>query len=113
MITAVDTSVLLDVLGADPDFGPASKEALRTSHSDGRVIASDVVYAETASFFPSGQAARETLARMGIELDPAGIDAALAAGSAWHAYREQGGSRDRIVADFLVGAHALEQPSAC
>lgn len=29
MITAVDTSVLLDVFGADPSFGPSSQATLR------------------------------------------------------------------------------------
>lgn len=27
-------------------------------------------------------------------------------GSAWRAYRRQGGARQRVLADFLIGAHA-------
>lgn len=30
----------------------------------------------------------------------------LRAGSAWHEYRRSGGSRERVIADFLIGAHA-------
>jgi predicted nucleic acid-binding protein len=38
----------------------------------------------------------------------AGIDesAALAAGTAWAAHRRAGGTRSRVIADFLIGAHA-------
>lgn len=32
---------------------------------------------------------------------------AQAAGRAWWAYRRRGGKRERVVADFLIGAHAL------
>ena len=31
---------------------------------------------------------------------------ALAAGRCWQEYRKAGGSRERVIADFLIGAHA-------
>lgn len=31
------------------------------------------------------------------------------AGEAWRSYRKRGGSRQRVVADFLIGAHASLQ----
>ncbi len=31
---------------------------------------------------------------------------ALSAGEAWRTYRARGGKRERVIADFLVGAHA-------
>lgn len=37
------------------------------------------------------------------------IDAALAAGSAWREHRRRGGGRNRIIADCLIGGHALVQ----
>jgi predicted nucleic acid-binding protein len=51
MITAVDTNVLLDVFGADPEFGQRSAEALRACLREGRLVACEVVWAETASFY--------------------------------------------------------------
>lgn len=87
MITAVDTNVLLDVFGADPEFGQRSAAALRACLREGRLVACEVVWAETASFFPS----------------PA---AALAASGAWRKHRAKGGRRERVAADFLIGAHA-------
>ena len=109
MITAVDTSVLLDVFGADPTFGNASKDALETCVAEGRLVACDVVWAETGSFFPSPRAAEAALERLGVGFEPVRTDSALAAGAAWSTYRGRGGRRERVVADFLVGAHALHQ----
>lgn len=45
MKTAVDSSVLLDVLGADPRFGGTSREALRAAYDAGALVACDLVWA--------------------------------------------------------------------
>ncbi len=107
MITAVDTSVLLDVFGADPQFGPASAAALRDCLEAGRVLACEVVWAETGASFAT--AAEADSALRGLRVDFSALDAptALAAGEAWRSYRKAGGTRERVIADFLIGAHAL------
>lgn len=51
MITAVDTTVLVDVLGGNQSDGPRSREALRTCLDQGRLLACDVVWAETLAGF--------------------------------------------------------------
>jgi len=109
LITAVDTSVLLDLFAADPVFGPGSRAAVKASLAEGRVVACEVVWSEIAGAFPSTEQARAQLEAIGAGFDPLGIDAALAAGAAWKAYRLRGGKRARMVSDFLVGAHALHQ----
>ena len=105
MITAVDTSVLLDVFGADPKFGRRSRDALRRCIAEGSLIACDIVWAEVAAHFPAG-AAQEAMTRLSVGFDPLDCDAALAAGAAWRSYRARGGTRARVIADFLIGAHA-------
>lgn len=30
-------------------------------------------------------------------------------GDAWRAYRARGGSKQRVIADFMIGAHAFKQ----
>jgi len=47
--------------------------------------------------------------RLDVQFDPMTVDAAVRAGTAWRRYRERGGRRDRVVSDFLIGAHALAQ----
>jgi predicted nucleic acid-binding protein len=109
MITAVDTSVLLDVFGADPAFGPHSAEWLRTCSSDGQLIACEVVWAEVAAMFPSPAQARQAMKSLPVNFSAINEEAALSAASAWRAYRSRGGRRQRVVADFLIGAHAKTQ----
>ena len=109
MITALDTSVLLDVLTADPTHGRASAAALAQARQEGAILACDVVWAETAAWFPSATAATEAFQRIGLRFDPLDDTAAALAGQSWRAYRRRGGTRERIVSDFLVAAHALSR----
>lgn len=110
MITAVDTNVLLDVLGGDEDFGGPSAAALRQATADGKLVACDAVWAETALWFPSGAACTERLAAMGIAYDAISVGAAEVAADIWRSHRRTGARRrDRVVADFLIGAHAITQ----
>jgi predicted nucleic acid-binding protein len=95
MITAVDTNVLIDVLTADSEFGLASRDALR-----------EVVWAETAARFGSTDAASAALQQLRVRYVPIDASGANLAGAIWWAYRKAGGTRNRIVSDFLVGAHA-------
>ena len=69
----------------------------------------EVVWAETAAFFASPDAAREAFSTLGATYSALEVGAAQAAASAWRAYRQDGGVRDRVVADFLVAAHAQTQ----
>jgi predicted nucleic acid-binding protein len=109
VISAVDTSVLLDVFGADPQFGPRSREALDRCLDEGSLVLSDVVWAETAAAFADPDAAERAMAALGAGFSAASLEAASFASTAWRAYRKAGGSRTRLVADFLVGAHASVQ----
>jgi predicted nucleic acid-binding protein len=109
VITAVDTSVLLDVLGADAAFGTSSASALRACAADGRLVACEIVWAELGSVFAASDDAADAFARLQIDFSPLEQATALAAGAAWRSYRLRGGTRARLVADFLIGAHAVTQ----
>lgn len=109
MITAVDTSVLLDVFGGDPVHGRGSAQALRDCIAAGRLIACEVVWAETSASFPTPDAAADALAQLGIAFSPVDAAASARCGAAWREYRRAGGSRDRVIADFLIAAHAIGQ----
>lgn len=106
MISSIDTSVLLDVLRGDPQFGPVSLEALRRCSSEGRLVACSTVWAEVTAAYEDIDLAGRTMDAMGIELVPDDRAVATAAGRAWQAYRQAGGTRRRVLSDFLVAAHA-------
>jgi predicted nucleic acid-binding protein len=108
VITAVDTSVLLDVFAADHVHGLASRRALQVCLREGSLVACDVVWAEVAGAFPSSAAAATAMERLGVLHGPSDIPTALLAGDSFRRYRQRGGRRERVVADFLVGAHAAK-----
>ena len=109
MITAVDTSVLLDVFTADPAFGQLSAETLRACMLDGKLVACEIVWAEISASFLDSRAAEEALKRIGVEFAPLDQISSLQAGLHWKKYRESGGKRTRIISDFLIGSHAHQQ----
>ena len=111
MITAVDTSVLLDLLLQDPSFGTKSEEALRKASREGALIVCEVVYAELAGLFPSQAALEAFLRETGIQLKPSSTEMLWKAGELWRRFcldrpRHTVVAR-RIIADFLIGAHAM------
>ena len=113
MTTAVDSAVLIDVFQEEPGWAARSADALDAASRAGRLTVCDVVWAEVAGRFASPAAAAAALSTPGIEFDPMTAPAAADAGRLWRAFREAGGGRrDRVVADFLVGAHALHQAEA-
>lgn len=107
MITAVDTNILVDIFLDDRTFGRASADKLRVCLEEGALVVCGVVFVETAPLFPSVEACLKTLAALGIRHTPIALDSYTVAASAWRAYRQSGGGHNRMVADFLIGAHAL------
>lgn len=109
MITAVDTNVLVDVFGDDPVFAEASANALRRCTHEGRLVACDIVWAELAALFPSRAMLEEKMDRLAIGFLPLEREAACLAGETWNRYRARGGQRTRIIAGFMIAAHAQLQ----
>jgi predicted nucleic acid-binding protein len=109
VITEVDTSVLLDVFGAHPRFGSHCADALRNCLRQGEVVACVAVRSETRVAFPSDHAFFDAMRTLEIGLSSIAEQAATLAGRIHKKHRAAGGKRDRVVADFLIGAHAALQ----
>ena len=132
MITAVDTNIILDVLIPGEPFGESSKILLDRHLSKGKLIICEVVFAELAAGFPSGQELEFFLADTGIGLVCSNEKALFLAGSRWAKYARKGArnrfscgkcghafqvpcpqctsvlkKRLHVLGDFLIGAHAL------
>lgn len=107
MITAVDSSVLLDLLTGDPTHGPASASRLRKASAEGALIGSTAVWAEVIGASDDPRAMTSRLDRLGVELVADDREVAIVAGRVYRAYRTAGGTRRRILPDFLIGAHAM------
>ena len=106
MITLVDTNVLLDVFLPDPNFGERSLELLENAFQQGSLIVNEIIYAELAPQFDYRNLLDNTLAKLGIRIVLIDQETAYTAGRKWKQYKKTGGTRDRILANFLIGAHA-------
>lgn len=106
MISALDTSVLLDMLLGDARFGPASTVIMRRASAEGRLVVCSAVWAEVSAAYDDSRRAASALDRMDVELVPDDREVGAMAGTAWRSYRRAGGTRRRVLADFLIGAHA-------
>ncbi len=106
---AVDSSVLLDVLTDDPKFAAASAASIAQALAHGEVVVCDAVVAEVQCMLDTRDTAMEALAEFGFRFVPTSEQAAVRAGHMQRRFRDRGGRRDRVVADFLIGAHALLQ----
>ena len=112
MITAVDTSVLLDEFLGDDRYGARSREWLREAYARGAVLICDVVYAELVPAFGNQDSLKEALSTINATPSPIDTGIAYEAGLRWGRYRRAGGTRERVLADFLIGAHALATADA-
>ncbi len=70
-------------------------------------MASEVVWVDVATGAPTLEAVRGQVGDLGVAFQPMSEAAAVAAAQAWRGYREEGGSRERLSPDFLIGGHAL------
>ena len=106
---AIDSSVLIDVSTNDPAFADASFDALRDAISRDDVVICDAVMAELCASVDQVDATLEAIAELGIRFSAVSEQAAVRAGVMQRRYRDRGGRRERVISDFLVGAHALMQ----
>jgi predicted nucleic acid-binding protein len=107
VITAVDTGILSDIFRRDPLHYEPSAQAVRAALSQGALVACELVWAEIAAGFDDPGVAERALSRLTVGFSPIDRKASLVAGMAWREYRRSGGPRTRVVADFMIGAHAL------
>ncbi len=107
MITAVDTNVLMDTFRSGSPHHTQSQTWLRTAYDSGAIIVCDVVYAELVPFFRDRSQLDEALSAVNAAVSSIDTSIAYQAGARWMQYRRAGGPRTRIIADFLIGAHAM------
>ena len=130
MNTAIDSNVLFDILSRDPEHYGGSVRQLSRQRSIADLIVGEVVYAELAPWFEGPTSLNQFLSALGISIVMSSGDALHRAGVAFRRYARERGAfrcaecgaaldsacpqcgsrqtrRQHIVADFMIGAHAL------
>ena len=108
----VDTNIAVDLLEGESRWSGWSREALLSALEAGAVVASAVVVGELAPRFEEAEDALVALSDFGIGAVSLDSVSAYWAGAAHARYRKAGGGRERILADFFIGAHALKSGAA-
>jgi len=108
LITALDTSVLLDVLAAEPKYVARSQKALRTAVHEGAIVSCPIVWAELRPFFPDRSSMLKAVETLGLVYSPITEFASLLAGEIFKKYTSSGGRRGRMIPDFIIAAHAAD-----
>jgi predicted nucleic acid-binding protein len=111
-VIACDSSVLVDLIDGTPADANAAMVALDQALLLGPVVLCEVALAEVCTSFKGGSEVLQLLEDVGIVYSAMEPKSALRAGEMQRRYRQRGGRRERTVADFLIGAHAMMQCDA-
>jgi predicted nucleic acid-binding protein len=106
--TAIDTSVLIAIAKGE-SAGSDWVDLLIHTRPESDLVICDVVAAELFAALADGVKFRRMLRDLGISFSPTSLAAAQLAGRIFKSYRQQGGPREHLLPDFLIGAHASEQ----
>ncbi|MEP6821003.1 MAG: type II toxin-antitoxin system VapC family toxin [Chthoniobacterales bacterium] len=107
MISALDSNVLIDLLGPPTKFTDPSIAALDDCHRRGALIVCPVVIAELAAYSQTAGELKRLLEDMHLGLVAFSWDDLHAAGDAYVRYcRRSGRPKTRMLADFLIAGHA-------
>ncbi|MCD7097102.1 type II toxin-antitoxin system VapC family toxin [Stenotrophomonas sp. MMGLT7] len=114
---AIDSSVLIDLLGEDETRVDAAEGCVREALAQGPVVLCEVVVSEITAGLGFGADIMDVVEEMGMRYLPIERRAAIRAGEMQRRYnqrRKVAGAAipARTVPDFLVGAHAMLQCSA-
>ncbi len=108
MITAIDTNILVDILLDDPKYYSSSLDLIESSKRLGKVVICDIVTAEISVMLPEKEL-EEFMQDFEIEFSPLSQKSANLAGTIFKKYLKRKKEKNRIIADFLIGAHAICQ----
>lgn len=102
----VDTNVLVDVLADDPQWADWSIRQLRAQAQIHELAINPIIYAELSLAFSTMEALDAILADLGLTFLELPRPALFLAGKAFSRYRQRGGTKQNVLADFSIGAHA-------
>lgn len=102
----VDTNVLLDVLEDDPKWATWSQQQLESAALTDRLAINAVIYSELSMAFERIEELEQVVAeaRLAVEIIPR--EALFLAGKVFLECRRRKGSKQGVLPDFYIGAHA-------
>lgn len=108
----LDSNVVIDVLERDLAWYDWSAERIASAARHDVVAASSIVVAECAGRFADLTEATAAFSALDIVIEDLPLQVAFAAGHLFRQHRRTTNDRKRILADFLIGAHAKQAGNA-
>ena len=102
----VDTNVLLDVVTDDETFAEWSIAQLESAALQGDLLINDSVYAELSVGYREKERLDAFIEAAGLRHEMIPRDALFLAGKAFSSYRRSKGTKQNVLPDFFIGAHA-------
>jgi predicted nucleic acid-binding protein len=105
-VILVDTNVLLDLVLEDEVWAEWSQHQLETASIHERLAINPVIYSELSIAFARVEELDGMLADAALAYEAIPRDALFLAGKAFMNYRRRRGTRQGVLPDFYIGAHA-------
>ena len=102
----VDTNVLLDVLQDDPNWAAWSQAQLVSAALTDRLGINAVIYSELSMAFERIEELERVIAEAELALETIPREALFLAGKVFLEYRPRKASKQGVLPDFYIGAHA-------
>lgn len=102
----VDTNVLVDVLQDDPQWADWSIGQLRAQSKVHELAINPIIYAEMSLSFSTLESLDDVVDSLGLSVRDMPRPALFLAAKAFAQYRRRGGSKNQVLPDFFIGAHA-------
>jgi predicted nucleic acid-binding protein len=106
-VVLVDTNVLLDVLQDDPQWADWSQGQLDAASLTDSLAVNAVIYSELSMAFERIEELEAVLSAASLSVEPIPREALFLAGKAFLTYRRsRKGTKQGVLPDFYIGAHA-------
>src|ERR1700728_4153302 len=102
----VDSNIILDIWGRDPNWSQWSSQQLRQLSTANDLAINPIIYSEISVRFSAQVKLDQAIAELGLLVLDLPREAAFVAGKAFVVYRRRGGTKGTVLADFFIGAHA-------
>jgi predicted nucleic acid-binding protein len=105
----VDSNVWIDLIQNDPVWMSWSKEQVILAKAQKKIVINPVVYAELVPNYDSFEELAHFVKLSNATMKPLSDKCAYEAGRAFIAYRQRGGAKTGVLADFFIGAQAITE----
>ncbi|MCD2179940.1 type II toxin-antitoxin system VapC family toxin [Rhizobium sp. C1] len=106
MATMIDTNVLVDVAVRDPAWLGWSRGKIAEAAARGALVINQIIFSEFSVRYDKIETVELLLPPEEFLRESLPWLSSFAAGRAFGAYRRNGGTKERVLPDFLIGAHA-------